>query len=61
MPDGLSVSLSLSLTPFLSLFKLSDKMYAGTQVEGSDGGVGERRGGGGGGKKKSIAPLFEVF
>lgn len=27
---------SLSLTPFLSLFKLSDKMYAGAQVEGSD-------------------------
>lgn len=39
---------SLSLTPFLSLFKLSDKMYAGAQVEGSDRGVG--RGGGGLGK-----------
>lgn len=44
---------SLSLTPFHSLFKLSDKMYAGAQVEGSDGGVG-RGGGGGGGLGKKI-------
>lgn len=44
--------------PFLFLFRLSDKMYAGAQVQGSDEGMCGREEDR---AKKSIASLFEVF